>query len=86
MLSFNIKEYTFREAEEMLKKEGFVVKDTRGIFLMPHWGIPAIDLFVRHLTDNDPVMIELLRKLGERVGAEFAFGFVILGKKPGTRS
>jgi len=80
----HIKEYTFREAEEMLTKEGFAMKDTRGIFLMPYWGIPDIDLYVRHLTDNDPEMIELLRKLGERVGAEYAFQFVILCIKPGT--
>jgi len=52
--------------------------------LMPYWGIPDIDLYVRHLTDNDPEMIELLRKLGERVGAEYAFQFVILCIKPGT--
>ena len=82
----HIKEYSFREAETMLIKENFIIKDTRGLFLMPYWGIPGIDLYIRHLTDNDPEMIELLRKLGERVGAEFAFGFIILCEKPGTRS
>lgn len=80
----HIKEYTFREAEEMLTKEGFAIKDTRGIFLMPYWGIPDIDLYVRDLTDNNPDMIELLRKLGERAGAEYAFQFVILCIKLGT--
>ena len=82
----HIKEYTFREAEEMLRKEGFTIKDTRGIFLLPYWGIPDIDLHVRHLTDSDPEMIELLRELGERVGAEYAFGFVMLCVKPGTKN
>ncbi len=80
----HIKEYSFREAEEMLTTEGFTIKKTRGLFLLPYWGIPDIDLHVRHLTDNDPQMIEMLSVLGERAGAEYAFEFAILCAKPGT--
>lgn len=80
----HIREYAFKEAEEMLTKEGFAIRDTRGIFLLPYWGIPDIDLYVRHLTDSDPEMIELLRKLGKRVGAEYAFQYAILCVKPGA--
>ncbi|MGQ9512507.1 class I SAM-dependent methyltransferase [Thermodesulfitimonas sp.] len=78
----HIREFTFYEAVDMLTKEGFIIKETRGLFLQPYWGIPGIDMYVRHLTDNDPQMVEMLRELGERVGAEYAFGFIILCVKP----
>ncbi len=77
----HIKEFTFQEAVRMLREEGFEAKDTKGVFLQPYWGIPGIDEHVRHLTDNDPEMVELLRKLGEHAGAEFAFCFIILAAK-----
>lgn len=79
----HIKEFTFQEAVEILVHEGFMIKDTAGIFLHPYWGIKGIDTQVRHMTDNDPRMIEILRDLGKRVGAEYAFIFIILAIKPG---
>jgi len=78
----HIQEFTFQEAAEMLKEEGFEIKKTAGAFLMPYWGIAGIDSYVRNLTDNDPKMVEVLRDLGERVGADYAFCFVILCVKP----
>jgi ubiquinone/menaquinone biosynthesis C-methylase UbiE len=81
----HIREFTFSEAREMLIENGFIIKDTGGVFLQPYWGIKGIDEHVRHLTDNDPQMVEMLRDLGERVGAEYAFCFVILCVKPETK-
>jgi len=78
----HIKEFTFQEAAEMLREEGFEIKKTAGAFLMPYWAVPGIDSYVRNLTDNDPKMVESLRDLGERVGADYAFCFVILCVKP----
>lgn len=78
----HIKEFTFHEVVEILSHEGFMIKDTAGIFLHPYWGIQGIDSHVRHLTDNDPRMIEILRDLGKRVGPDYAFIFVILAIKP----
>jgi len=78
----HIREFAFREAVEILTIEGFTIKETRGVFLLPYWGIPGIDKHVRHLTDNDPRMVEMLRDLGERAGAEYSFLYVILAKKP----
>lgn len=78
----HIKEFTFQESVKMLVDEGFTIKDTTGVFLHPYWGIQGIDSHIRHLTDNDPRMIEILRDLGKRVGAEYAFIFVILAIKP----
>lgn len=77
----HIKEFTFQEAVDMLTKGGFKIKTTKGVFLQPYWGISMIDQHVRHLTDNDPQTVEILRDLGERVGAEYAFCFVILSIK-----
>ncbi|MDB9319774.1 MULTISPECIES: class I SAM-dependent methyltransferase [Cyanophyceae] len=78
----HIKEFTFQEAVEMLTQTGFQIKDTKGAFLMPYWGINNVDSPVRHLTDNDPVTVEILRELGDRVGAEYAFCFIIICVKP----
>lgn len=78
----HIKEFTFQEAVEMLTQVGFTIKDTKGAFLMPYWGINNVDSSVRHLTDNDPIMLEMLRELGDRAGAEYAFCFIIICIKP----
>ncbi|MEA5618976.1 class I SAM-dependent methyltransferase [Cronbergia sp. UHCC 0137] len=78
----HIKEFTFQEAAEMLTDVGFKIKDTKGAFLMPYWGINNVDSSVRHLTDNDAIMVEMLRELGDRVGAEYAFCFIIICIKP----
>jgi hypothetical protein len=51
---------------------------------MPFWGVPGVDERVRPLTDNDPEMLELLKDLGRRVGAEYAFVYVIAAEKPGS--
>ncbi|MGB9715441.1 MAG: class I SAM-dependent methyltransferase [Thermodesulfovibrionales bacterium] len=78
----HVKEYSYSEMVNMLTNEGFRIQDTAGVFLQPYWGIPKIDEHVRHLTDNDPEMVEMLRRLGELVGAEYAFCYVILAVKP----
>jgi 2-polyprenyl-3-methyl-5-hydroxy-6-metoxy-1,4-benzoquinol methylase len=78
----HVKEFTFGEVVEMLTEEGFRIKDTAGVFLQPYWGIHKIDDHVRHLTDNDPRMVEMLRDLGKRAGAEYAFCFVVSAIKP----
>ena len=73
----HIKEFTFQEATDILTNEGYSIQKKEGVFLQPYWGIPEIDNHVRHLTDSNPQMVEMLRDLGERVGAEYAFCFVI---------
>jgi ubiquinone/menaquinone biosynthesis C-methylase UbiE len=78
----HVKEFTFQEAVSMLTQVGFEIKDTKGAFLMPYWGINNVDSSVRHLTDNDPIMLEMLRELGDRAGAEYAFCFIIICIKP----
>ncbi|AFZ23690.1 methylase involved in ubiquinone/menaquinone biosynthesis [Cylindrospermum stagnale PCC 7417] len=78
----HIKEFTYNEAAEMLTQVGFKIKDTKGAFLMPYWGINNVDSPVRDLTDNDPTIVETLRDLGDRVGAEYAFCFIIICVKP----
>jgi ubiquinone/menaquinone biosynthesis C-methylase UbiE len=78
----HVKEFTFQEALEMLQEHGFVIQETAGVFLTPYWGIPNVDVPVRHLTDNDPETVEIMRDLGSRVGGDYAFCFVISALKP----
>lgn len=80
--SDHVRELTYREATDILTAEGFLIKKTGGVFLQPYWGIPGIDEHVRRFTDNDPEMVENLRCMGERIGAEYAFCFVISAIKP----
>ncbi|MFB0524154.1 MAG: class I SAM-dependent methyltransferase [Phycisphaerae bacterium] len=81
----HIKELTFEEAEKMLLEVGLKITHTSGTFLKPYWGIPGIDEHVRHLTDNDPTMVDMLKELGQLCGPKFAFCYVIKGEKPNNR-
>jgi SAM-dependent methyltransferase len=80
----HVREYTYSEMCDMLRKAGFDIQESRGVFFMPFWGVPGLDEHVRHLTDNDPTMVEMLRVLGRRVGAEFAFCYVIAARRPAS--
>jgi radical SAM superfamily enzyme YgiQ (UPF0313 family)/2-polyprenyl-3-methyl-5-hydroxy-6-metoxy-1,4-benzoquinol methylase len=78
----HIREFTTAELRGLLMKAGFRIRDEAGVFLMPYWGIPAVDDPVRRLTDDHPVLLEDLRQLGRRAGAEYAFIAVIAAEKP----
>jgi ubiquinone/menaquinone biosynthesis C-methylase UbiE len=77
----HIQEFSLSEIRDLLDDAGFMITKTAGIFLYPYWGIPGIDEVVREITDNDPEVVEIMRVLGERVGAEYAYAFVILATK-----
>jgi anaerobic magnesium-protoporphyrin IX monomethyl ester cyclase len=78
----HIKELTFKEAEKLLLEVGFKITNASGVFLQPYWGIPGIDEHVRHLTDNNPTMVNMLKELGQLCGAKYAFCYVIKAEKP----
>lgn len=78
----HVREFTYGEAVVLLSGAGFSMESSRGVFAQPYWGIPKIDRVVRRLTDNHPEMVEMLRELGERVGPEYAFCYVILCRRP----
>jgi len=78
----HIKEFTFEKAEKLLSETGFKVTNTAGVFLQPYWGIPGIDEHVRHLTDNEPEMVDILKELGSLCGAKYAFCYIIRAEKP----
>jgi len=73
----HIAEFGLDDLTEMLTGVGFEVERTEGILLFPYWGIPGVDQAVRHLTDDDPEVVELMRKLGRLVGAEHAYTSVV---------
>ena len=68
----HIREYAYGEVIALLRETGFTVRKTAGISLFPYWGVPGVDQHVREITDNDPAFVEWMRRLGERVGAEYA--------------
>jgi SAM-dependent methyltransferase len=78
----HIREFTYDELRAMLEKPGFRFRDAAGVFLMPYWGIPGVDDPVRRFTDDHPVLLEDLRQLGRRAGAEYAFISVVAVEKP----
>ena len=46
-----------------------------------YWGIPGIDGLVRHITDDDPEIVEILCEMGRKVGPRYAYAFVLLARK-----
>ncbi len=78
----HLREFTASELRDLLAKAGFRIRDEAGVFLMPYWGIPGVDDRVRPLTDDHPLLLEDLRQMGRRVGADYAFIAVIAAEKP----
>ena len=74
----HIREYTYEEMCNLLEMTRFKIAETKGCFLMPYWGIQSIEnQKLRKLTDNNQDIVEMLRLLGDRVGAEFGFCYII---------
>ena len=82
----HIRELTYEEIEQLLLELGFEIANTSGVFLQPYWGIPGLDEHVRCLTDDDPIMVDMLKELGRRCGAKYAFCYVIKAEKPNNVS
>ena len=57
----HIREYTAPEIADMLDSVGLDVIETGGMMLFPYWGIPGVDGVVRHLTDDDPEVVDVMR-------------------------
>jgi SAM-dependent methyltransferase len=78
----HIEEFSFAGLKRLVEDHGFQVKGSAGMFLYPYWGIPGVDGIVRSAMDNDPELVELMRVLGARVGAEHAYEFALWAQKP----
>lgn len=72
----HIRELTWTEFQKLAAEADFDVVKSCGSYLMPYWGIPNVDMYVRHYTDKDPAVVELFEHLGDLVGAEYAFCFI----------
>lgn len=77
----HIKEYTYDEIKEMIISTGFYIDCTKGIYLMPYWGVSGLD-GARRLTDNDEEINNLFLELGRLVGPRYAFCYAIKAIKP----
>src|SRR5262249_51832921 len=77
----HVREFALDEFEALLAKHGFVVAERMGIMLLPYWGIPGIDSVVRHITDEDPEVVEILRKMGTQIDPRYAYVYVLLARK-----
>jgi hypothetical protein len=76
-----VREFSYAKTLDLLKEDGFRLERSAGIFLYPYWGVPGVDHVVLEITDQDPEFVELIRRLGERIGAENAYCSVVLGRK-----
>jgi SAM-dependent methyltransferase len=77
----HITEIAYDDLVAMLDESGFDVRDSRGLFLYPYWGVPGVDEYVRDVIDEDPDIVEVSRELGELVGAAHAFVSVVSAEK-----
>jgi ubiquinone/menaquinone biosynthesis C-methylase UbiE len=77
----HIAEFTLAEIREMLERNGLEVVETGGIELRPYLGVPGVDDIVREIVDNDDEVVEILRALGRRAGAEYAYVGVVTARK-----
>jgi len=80
----HIREFSFTEMKDILRSAGFTIGAHRGAFLLPYYAIPELEQHVRHLTYDDPEIVEVFRHLGELAGAEYAFEFVVAAHKPAS--
>jgi hypothetical protein len=65
----------------MLADSGLAVESTAGIELRPYWGVPGVDPLVRAAIDDDEAVVDALRVLGTRAGAEYAYVGVVRARK-----
>jgi SAM-dependent methyltransferase len=79
----HIREFTLDEFEALLAERGLVVAERMGALLFPYWGVPGIDGIVRHLIDEDPDVVEMLRDMGTKIDPRHAYCFVLRAEKKG---
>lgn len=77
----HIREFSAGDIVDLLSRLGLEVFETGGVGLLPYWGIPGIDEVVRTLTDDDPEVVQMMRVLGARGGADYAYVGVALARK-----
>jgi len=77
----HIREFTPAEIADLLDDIGLDVLETAGVGLLPFWGIPGIDEVVRTLTDDDPEVVEMMRRVGRQAGVDHAYTGVALARK-----
>jgi SAM-dependent methyltransferase len=78
----HFREFTLADVCGLLRATGFEVRETAGITLYPYWGVPGIDSAdTRALTDDDPELVEVMRELGRRAGAEYAHTGVVVAQR-----
>jgi SAM-dependent methyltransferase len=73
----HVREFTLAELTAVLHRCGLDVVDTAGVELRPYWGVPGVDDLVRGAVDDDDELVDALRELGRRAGAEYAYVGVI---------
>lgn len=77
----HVREFTLDEIRRMLDGGGMEIISTAGIELRPYWGVPGVDPIVRDAIDDDEEVVEILRELGVRAGAEYAYVGVVRARK-----
>ncbi|OCQ95083.1 hypothetical protein BCD64_27355 [Nostoc sp. MBR 210] len=73
----HFQEFSLAEIEAMLLEAGGKIQAIRGSFLIPYWGVPGVSEAIRHLTDNQPEVVNILQTLGHQVSPEYAYTFFV---------
>ena len=81
----HIREFTYREMQDMLVKAGFVEEQAVGVTLLPYHYVDGVfpDV-IREAEDRNLPFNDMMQELGRRVGPEYAFGYVIRCRKPNS--
>jgi SAM-dependent methyltransferase len=77
----HIYEFSYAEMTDILNRIGFDIERGEGVFLLPYFGIPDVDTRMRPLTDDDPEVVEIFRRLGAAAGPEFGYEYIIDARK-----
>lgn len=79
----HIREFSYREMQQLLQSAGFVEEAAVGVTLLPfHYVDGVFPDVIRNAEDYDQEFNDLLQELGRRAGPEYAFGYVIRCRKP----
>ncbi len=66
-----------RRLTALLSAKGLTVERSVGVSCYPYWEVPGVDQFVRRVTDGDPEFAAIMGILGERIGPEYAYTFIL---------
>ncbi|WP_336980712.1 class I SAM-dependent methyltransferase [Altererythrobacter fulvus] len=79
----HIREFTYKEMQDLLASAGFVQEAAVGVTLLPYHYVDGVfPDTIRNAEDYNEEFNEMLQELGRLAGPEYAFGYIIRCRKP----